>query len=67
MIPKIAKAMLRLAGIYNPTPEDVATVCLRLNLDALPIRFRPFILAGAELLHMTMIKPPTEEELAEGE
>jgi len=67
MIPKIAKAVLKLAGIYNPTPEDVATLCLRLNLDSLPVRFRPFILAGAELLHMTLIKPPTEEELSENE
>tara|TARA_Y100001968_G_C18899724_1_gene500119 strand:+ start:35 stop:241 length:207 start_codon:yes stop_codon:yes gene_type:complete len=67
MIPKIAKACLKLVGIYNPTEEDIATLCLRLNLDALPVRFRPFVLAGAELLHMTLIKPPTEDELQEGE
>jgi len=60
---KLAKSFLKLIGIYNPSDEDVATLCMRLNLDLIPIKIRPFLLIGFQLLHMTLIKPPTDEEI----
>ena len=63
MIVKIAKASLKLIGVYNPTDEDVATMCMRLSLDNLPIKIRPFVLFGCQLLHTTLIKPPEIDEI----
>ena len=65
MIVKIARASLKLIGVYNPSEEDVATMCMRLSLDNLPIKVRPFILFGCQLLHTTLVKPPSIDELAD--
>jgi len=62
MITKIGKALLDIAGVYNPEEEDVATVCVRLKLDNIPLNYRPFVLMGLKLLHMTLIQPPTDDE-----
>jgi hypothetical protein len=63
VVVSIAKQALKLIGIYNPTDEDVATMCMRLSLDDLPIKVRPFILFGCQLLHTTLIKPPVIDDI----
>ena len=65
MIVKIAKNALKLIGVYNPTDEDIATVCMRLSLDDIPMKVRPFLLFGFQLLHTTLIKPPKDDEVEE--
>lgn len=62
MISKIGKALLEIAGVYSAQEEDVATLCVRLKLDNIPLKYRPFILMGLRLLHMTLIQPPDEDD-----
>jgi hypothetical protein len=62
MITKIGNALLQIIGIYTPKEEDVATMCIRLKMDNLPIKIRPFVLIGLKLLHMTLIQPPNDDD-----
>ena len=62
MISKIAKALLEIAGVYSPQEEDIATLCIRMRLDNIPLKYRPFVLMGLRLLHMTLIQPPNDDD-----
>ncbi len=63
MILKIAKILCDLLGVYNANDEDHASVAVRFRLDNIPSKYRLFIYWGLKILHGTLIKPPTEQEI----